>query len=420
MSSTKKLSAKRLIATFGVVGLLGGGLAACSSDDSSDASGGNESGPVELTVWASQEDLTAQSGQDTSWVEAAQKAFEEAHPDYDISWRNDVVSAADAATTVAQDSSAAADVYVFANDQLGSLLDAGAIGQLSADGEEQLAEQASDIMAASVADQDGNEYGLPIEPNVWFMYYNTAALSEEDVKSFDTMLEKARVSFPMSNSWYFPAFYAAAGATFFGEDGLDADAGVDLGDRAGEVSEYLASVVANPNFVNDTDGAGLGGLANGTVDVMFSGAWDAQNVKEVLGDDFGVAALPTFNLNGDELQLKAFSGSKAVAYNPNTDSPRIAAEFAAFLADTESQLRHYEFNGVIPSDQTLADDPAIKDDEVALALIDTVENASILQPTFTEMTLFWEPTENFGTALVNGDITAANAEEKTDALQSAL
>lgn len=408
---------KKVLSVILAAALGGAGLSACSSDDSSSTSGDvKASGPVELTVWTSQEDQTDSN----AWLQTMEEKFKEENPDLDVTFKNSVVSSADAGTTVNQDPSAAADVYFFANDQLGSLLSANAIGALSDDGMKQLDEQAADTMKNSIKGTDGEYYGLPAEPNTWFMYYNTSKLSEDDVKSFDTMLEKAKVSFPMSNSWYLPAFYAGAGATFFGEDGLDEDAGIKLGDKAGEVTKYLASVVKNPNFINDADGSGMGGLAAGTVDVVFSGAWDANTAKEALGDNYGVASLPTFKLGGQDVQMKAFSGSKAIAYNPSTKNPQVAAKFAAFLASSESQKIHFEKNGVIPADQTLAEDSTVKADPVATALFETVADASILQPTVKKMSDFWDPTENFGKALTNGEVTEANAQEKTDALQASL
>lgn len=392
------------------------GLVACSSDSSSSSSGGSASasGPVTLTVWTSQEDQT----DDNAWLQTMEAKFKEANPDLDVTFKNSVVSYADAGTTVNQDPSAAADVYYYANDQLGSLLDAGAVGQLSDSGMAQLKEQDSATMADSVKGTDGESYGLPVEPNTWFMYYNKSKLSAEDVKSFDTMLSKAKVSFPLSNSWYLPAFYAGAGATFFGSDGLDESAGIDLGSKAADVTKYLVDVSKNPNFVNDADGSGMGGLANGAVDVVFSGAWDSKAAQEALGANYGVAALPTFKLDGQDVQMKAFSGSKAIGYNPNTSNPQVAAQFAEFLASTDSQKIHFQKTGVIPADQTLADDPEISADPVATALFEVVGSDSILQPTFNAMSDFWDPAENFGKAITNGEVTADNAADKTAAWAS--
>ena len=41
------------------------------------------------------------------------------------------------------------------------------------------------------------------------------------------MLEKGTVAFPLTNSWYTPAFYIGNGCTLFG-DGTDESKGVDF------------------------------------------------------------------------------------------------------------------------------------------------------------------------------------------------
>ena len=57
------------------------------------------------------------------------------------------------------------------------------------------------------------------------------------------MLQKGKVTFPVSNSWYFPAFYMGNGGTMFGAKGTDAKAGVNFPDAAA-VTAYLAKLVA--------------------------------------------------------------------------------------------------------------------------------------------------------------------------------
>ena len=392
---------RTVIAAVGTALLASLSLSACSTN-----SGNN----IELTVWTSQED---QKNQD-AWLQTMQAWFEEDHPELNITWHNSVVPPDSAVDTVGQDPAAAADVYQFANDQLGTLMSAGAVGQLSDNGEAMLKGYAEESLLNSVKGPDDQYYGLPYEPNTWFVYYDKSKLSSEEVNSFDLMLEKAKVSFPLSNSWYMPAFYAATGTTFFGEDGLDENAGIQAGDKAVDVTKYLVKLVNNPNFINDNDGAGLGSLGKG-VDVVFSGAWDSENAKKALGDNLGVAMVPMFNIDGQDTQMKAFAGSKAIAYNPHTKYPRESAMFAEFLASAESQKVHYEKNGVIPADKNLASDEKISADPVAIALIKTVTNGSILQPTIKKMTDFWDPAENFGRALLNREVTEENAAEKTDA-----
>lgn len=384
-------------------------LAACGATD--------EAGDYTLTVWAPQED----QADGNNWLKTMEEAFEKAHPTYKITWTNDVVSEGDASKTVQNDTEAAADVYMFANDQLGTLIDLGAIGQLGTDAEKQVKEQNDDSMIKSVTGTDGNLYGVPYTSNTWFMYYNKSKYSEEDVKSFDTLLEKGKVSFPITNSWYLPAFYLGAGATIFGENGTDASAGINLGDKASAVTEYLANVVANSNFLNDDDTSGLANLQSGKVDVYFSGSWNASAVKEALGDNYGAAQLPTFKLDGQDVQMKAFSGSKAVAYNPksknnngNAKNTKVAAQFAAFLGSKEAQEKHWEMREIVPTDKTLNDD-SMKSNPYVEAQKNTIANTSTLQPTVSQMSVWWDPCKSFGTGLVNKEVTKDNAKDKTTA-----
>ncbi|MDR1634682.1 MAG: extracellular solute-binding protein [Bifidobacteriaceae bacterium] len=395
-------------------------LAACGDSKKDDEGGGGSSGGVTnvtLSVWGPQQDQVDAS----SWLLVQEAAFEKAHPEWKITWKNSVVSEGDAATTVKQDASAAADVYMFANDQLGTLVEVSAIGVVPADTLTQVQEQNNDIIINSVTGTDGNVYGVPFTANTWFMYYDKSVFSEDDVKNLDAMLAKAKVAFPLDNSWYLPAFYMGNGCTLYGPNGDDAAAGVDFaGAKATDVTAYLAGLVANANFVVDTNGAGLAGIQNKTVSAFFSGSWDAEAVQEALGDNFGAAQLPTFTLNGQEVQMKSFAGSKAIAFNPNASNPKAAATFAAFLGSTEAQKSHYELRGIIPTDSSLASDAAVAADPVAIAQIDTVENTSVLQPTIPAMSNYWDPSENFGKALVSKEVTAANAAEKTEAWNTSL
>lgn len=142
------------------------GMAACGSSNSSSSS--SEGGDVTLTVWGPSEDQASSD----SWLPKMEAAFEKEHPEYKITWKNSVVAEGDASKTVKQDPSAAADVYMFANDQLGTLIDAQAIGELSDDAAKQVKEQNDDSIVTSVTGTDGKLYGVPYTGNTWFMYYN--------------------------------------------------------------------------------------------------------------------------------------------------------------------------------------------------------------------------------------------------------
>ena len=97
-----------------------------------------------------------------------------------------------------------------------------------------------------------------------------------------------------------------------------------------------------------------------------------------------------------------------------------AVALAVYLGSAEAQLAHYEMRGIIPTSLALTADPAIQADAVALAQANTIANTSVVQPSIPEMNNYWVPAENFGKAIVSGEVTLDNAAEKADALNSAL
>ena len=401
---------KKILGVTAAVAMLLGASACGSSNNGGTAAKSTQA--IKLTVWGPSED----QAKSDSWLPTMEKQFEKAHPEYKITWKNAVVSEGDAGTTVKQDPSAAADVYMFANDQLSTLLDAQAIGEVSDDAKAQIKKQDDDAIIKSVTGTDGKIYGVPFTGNTYFMYYNKSKFSSDDIKSLDTMLQKGKVSFNLGNSWYLPAFYTGAGMTLFGKDASNAKDGIKMDSAAAtDVTKYLVDLVKNPNFVVGNDeGAGLAALQNGTVDAIFSGTWSASDVKKALGDNYAAAQLPSFTTSGGETyQMKAFYGSKAIAYNPNSKAPQAAAEFATYLGSTEAQKAHYTMRQIVPTDKSLAS--AYKNDPAAVAQNDTIANTSTLQPTIAAMGNFWDPCKTFGTAIVNGDVNAGNAQAKAQA-----
>lgn len=377
--------------------------------ETDDAAAEEEAWAGTVTVWSPQED------QDTGWLSAQCDAFNAAHPNWDITFVYGVCAEGDAKTTVTQDVEGSADVYMLANDNIPDLVGANGLAELGGSYLDYVTSTNSESIVASVTYNDA-VVAFPFTSNTWFMYYDTSVFSEDDIKSLDTMLEKGKVSFPLNNSWYIQAFYVANGCTLFG-DGTDAAAGIDFGgDKAAAATDYLVDLAANPNFINDKDGAGLSGLRDGSVNAIFSGTWDAEAVKEALGDNFGVAALPTANIGGTEGQLKSFMGSKAIGVNPNAENPQVAMALAAYLAGEDAQKAHYEMRNILPTNINIE----IADDPIAAAVTKVMTDTSIMQPLVSEMGNYWSPAENMGNAIISGEVTHDNAAEKTEEMNTAM
>ena len=375
---------------------------------------------ITLTVWGPQAD---QGENGDGWLQAQCAAFAAAHPEWEIEFQYGVCSEGDAATQVTKDVSAAGDVFFYANDQIGTLLQANALAQFGGSFEEEIKANNSDVMVNSVTYTDGGVYGVPFTPNSWFMYYNKSVFSEEDIKSLETMLEKGKVGFNLGDAWYFASFFAANGGTLFGDAGVDAAAGIQFGGDNGEaVVNYLVDLVANPNFVVDNNNeVALGLMKEGKCDAFFSGTWKAEAAKEALGENYAAAQLPTITINGEAKQLRAFAGSKCIGVNPNCKNQKAALQLALFLGSADAQKSHYEMNGVIPCDLSLIEkDATISSDPAAVAQSNTIANTSIIQPSIPEMGTYWGPAGNMASEIINGTVTHDNAVEKTAAFQDAI
>ena len=397
----------RLAAATAGAAAVGGTMSGCSE-------GGSEN--VHLMVWSPSQDQAKDSGE---WLQTCCNRFAELHPEWNITFVYGVADEAGAAGTVSQDAEASADVFMFANDTLTTLTDAGALAKFGGIYADEIANTNSQALLDSLTVND-YIYGIPFTTNTWFMYYDKSVFTEEDIKSLDAMLAKGVVSFPFTNSWYLPAFYFGNGCTLFG-DGTQEELGADFGgDNAVEVTNYLIDLYNNPNFVVDADGSGLAGMRDGSIKAMFTGSWDAAALKETLGDNMGVAALPTFTLNGEEKQMYAYAGSKAIGVNVHSKYMVQAIQLAIYLGGAEAQQLHYDLRTVIPCNTELLADPAIASDELVAAQNDTFNRTSILQPFVSGMSNCWTPVENMGKGIRSGTITHDNAAEQTQAMNDAM
>ena len=203
----------------------------------------------------------------------------------------------------------------------------------------------------------------------------------------------------------------------------DASQGITFGGEAGTAATlYVANALAAGTLVEGGGGAGLDGMRNGTIGAMFSGTWDANGVKEALGENYAAAQLPTITIGGEQKQMRSFSGSKALGVNPHSKNPAAAVALAAFLGSAEMQALHFDLRegGVVPCDTSLLADPKFSSNPAAVAQNDTIANTSFLQPSIPEMGAYWSNAESMGKGLANKEVTVDNAAEKTEAWNTAI
>lgn len=312
----------------------------------------------------------------------------------------DVVS-----SKVTTDVNNAADVFSFANDQLGILLNQRALYQIPNIYKAQIESQTE--VASIACKSNGNYYAIPYSYENTFLYYNKSLVSESDVRNMETLLAKSipgvdgNIGIDMEDSYYTTMFLYTAGMEIFGRDGTDPNSISFANDAAIKGCRYIASL-NNTKLKNIQKADQTAALKNGNVAAMISGPHMISQFRAALGSNFGVAMLPTIKLDGKETQLVSFSGVKmyGISNKPNRDQKLTseACRLAAFLANADNQQTRLSEREFCPTDANLFK-------EAKASGIPTVEvvvkqsTYSKLKPGLAQMSAYWTPMMNFLTGV---------------------
>ncbi|MDE6281172.1 MAG: extracellular solute-binding protein, partial [Oscillospiraceae bacterium] len=364
---------------------------------------------------------------DTGIMKEQQEAFQAEHPEWNISWETTAVGEDKCKDEVLKDVEAAADVFFFANDQLPDLVSAGAIAQLGG----ATADMVNSSMAQSVIDtamSDGKLYAIPFTHNTFFMFYDKTLLNEDQIKTMEGIMSAETPDnaynfyFESAGGWKLGAWYYGAGLSVFGSDGSDLAAGVDWNNATGlAVTNYLIDLINNPKCGYDGEIAVSELIGDHRLGAWWDGAWNYDSYHDVLGDDLGLAVIPTFNPDGTDHQLLGFYGSKCIGVNAKSKNPAAAVAFAAFLGNGENQTLRFEKSAQIPTHNDAANSDAVKANELATVLVEESNNCSVMQPTSTTFSArYWTYAGAIPTEIRSKEITKDNAQAKLDTFVAAM
>lgn len=422
----KKVLATVLMTAMTVTMLAGCGGSDNSSQGASASSQNNAAAPAEvqdvsLKVWVPQNQV------DTKIIDQQQAAFAEQHPEWNITWTTEIIGEDKCAENILRDVNEAADVFLFASDQLIQLVDAGAIARLGGDTEKMVNEEIAESVRATAMVGDAL-YAIPFTHNTFFMFYDKTILDESDITSLENIMAKEtgdnvyNFYFESSGGWKLGAYYYGAGLSVFGPDGSDLSAGVDWNNETGvAVTNYLIDLINNPKCAFDGEIAVSELIADHRLGAWFDGSWNYDLYKEALGDDLGLAVIPTFNPDGNDYQLKGFYGSKCIGVNAHSKNMAPAVAFAAFLGNEENQLLRYEMSAQIPANIKAGESEAVKADPLATVIVEEANTASVAQPSNSVFSArYWTYANAIPTEIRSGDITKDNVQEKLDAFVTAM
>ena len=376
---------------------------------------------ISLRLWGAEEDQAL--------LAELVEGFKAAYPDQTFEIQIGVESESTAKDTVLTDVEAAADVFAFADDQLNDLVAAGALSSLNELGEAltiagktlddiKAANDSGAVAAAMIGDE---MYAFPMTGgNTFFLYYDSSVISAEDAASWDTLLAAAeasgkKVGMTLSSGWYNASFFYGAGfTTGLNEDGtttIDWNGTSPSGYTGVDVVKSMLQIAGSPAFMAVADGDISNQIAAGGLCAAISGDWDASAAQGAFGDGYAATKLPTFTLNGTQVQQVPPYGYKFVGVNAYAENAGWAVLLADWLTNEESQLARFEERGLAPTNLKIQASDEVQAN-VAIAAAASESEFGILQRVGGK---YWDPAETFGEMIAQGTLNSDDA-----AIQNAL
>ena len=281
----------------------------------------------------------------------------------------EAVGEGDAATAMTTDVEAGADLFCFAQDQTARLIQAGALQPLGNSATE-LVNASHDKASIAAVSSGDSLYGYPLtSDNGYFMYYDKSVISEEDIGSLEALIAACEAagrnfSFELENSWYIVSFFFGAGCVSEWQtdtDGKFISVNDNFNSEAGLIAaEGLQKLVTSSCYVNSSATSDFSAAVPSAI--VVSGTWNYENAKEQLGDNMGIAELPSYEVNGTSYHLGSYNGCKLMGVKPQTDAVKAAVlnQLAQYLTSEKAQLERFDFAGWGPSNVAAQGSDAVK------------------------------------------------------------
>ncbi len=370
-----------------------------------------DEGPVTLTLWGAEED------QDL--LKELVEDFKAAYPDQEFDISIGVESESTAKDTILTDVEAAADVFAFASDQIYDLVGAGALANLVEYDEAFQAvagKSIEDVKAANnsgsvtAATVDDGFYAFPFAgDNTIFLYYDSSIVSDEAAQSWDTLLAAAqeggkKVGMTLNSGWHNVGFFYGAGfTTALNADGtttIDWNGTSADGYTGVDVTKAMLDIAANPAFQAVPEGDLSNQIASGSLCAALSGTWDATAAQEAFGEGYAATKLPTFTLNGEQVQQGSAFGYKFMGVNAYSENIGWAAVLAEFLTNEQSQVKRFDARQIGPTNLAAAEADSVK--------ANAAVSAAVAQAPYGVIQMvggkYWDATASFGQSIADGKI----------------
>lgn len=360
-----------------------------------------ENTSIPLRVWVG-------DNADVVWMEQVVRDFQAANPDTPYDIRIGVQSEGDAAKVVLADVESAADVFTFADDQMNTLMQAGALMPLM-EGAEDIRQRNTPESVDAATGPDGQLYAYPATAdNGYFLFYNSAYITPGDAASLYAILDRAaengrRFAFPMANAWYLYSFFRGAGLEMvLADDGVTNLCNWNAADTpitGVQVLQSLLKIAAHPGFVEADSDAFVAGLKDGSIVAGVSGTWNASVAAQIWGENYAAAKLPTFPVDNQEVQMASFSGFKLVGVNAYSNHAGAAMDLAGFMTGYEAQVDRFRLRRQGPSNVAALASPEVQKEPAIAAIIAQAPYADVQRVG----SKYWDAAAALGKIIVSGN-----------------
>ena len=367
---------------------------------------------VNLTVWGAAED--------EELLRQIIDKFEEAYSgqaDFEITFQPQ--SESSCTNALMGDLENGADVFAFADDQLNTLVAAGALDPVE---NAESVRQSNLPEAVAAASVDDTLYALPLTAdNGYFLYYDKEYFTQEDIRSLDRMLDIAaehgkKVSMEWSSGWYVYSLFGNTGLTV----GLNPDGitnyctwnSTEGKIKGTDVAQAMLDIAGHPGFVSTDDAGFLAGVQDGTIIAGVNGVWNAVAVEEAWGSGYGASKLPTYTCGGQEVQMASFSGYKLIGVNSYSAHKMWAARLAEWITNEENQKLRFAQRGQGPSNIVAASSEEVQSAPAIAALLEQSEFSYIQRVGGN----YWDPVAAFTAEILAGNPSGKSLQDHLDTM----
>lgn len=334
-----------------------------------------------LTIWVGIESVDFYTAKMAEYVENYKATTGEVFP-YEVVVQG--VDTASAAAKVLDDLDAGADIFTVAHDNLGKLTSGSSaiapirsealLAQINADNPDTFL----NVIDMTV---QGTTYtfGVPYIAQSLVLMYNTKYLSSEDVKTWEGIWKVAKENSKqavslMGADGYNNSFLILATNADTGESTAKIYADGSLEDCYFTGDDTVAVMQWGQRFFADDNGGGMPTDSGWEIELrdeislsLIGGAWKYNAAKAALGENLGIAILPTFTVTeadvsgtsieaGTVFQSGSFTDCKVFVMKKGSDKADYLEDILLFLSSKEVQEQSFVECANLPSYKNAIDE----------------------------------------------------------------